>query len=110
MKLVIIGGDAAGMSCASKLRRLNENIEIKVFEKTRVVSYSACGIPYYIGGEFDDWRDMIVRTPEEFRESNIQVVLNHEVVKVNVEEKFICTTWDKCKQARENIVRYFEWR
>ncbi|WBW98735.1 CoA-disulfide reductase [Oceanirhabdus sp. W0125-5] len=89
MKLVIIGGDAAGMSCASKLRRLNKDIEIKVFEKTDVVSYSACGIPYYIGGDFDNWKDMIVRTPEEFGKSNIQVFLNHEVVKVNGDEKDI---------------------
>jgi len=89
VKLIIIGGDAAGMSCASKLRRLNKDIEIKVFEKTEVVSYSACGIPYYIGGEFEEWGDMIVRTPQEFRESNIQVFLNHEVVKVNPEESEI---------------------
>ena len=52
-RLVVIGGDAGGMSTASQLRRLNEDIEIVVFDKGRHTSYSACGIPYYVGGAVD---------------------------------------------------------
>ena len=54
MKIVILGGDAAGMSAASKLRRGLPQAQIVVFERTRETSYGACGLPYYIGGVNDD--------------------------------------------------------
>ena len=65
-KLIIIGGDAAGMTAASKIRRENKNCEIIVFEKSEYVSYSACGIPYFISGKVASHEELIVRTPEEF--------------------------------------------
>lgn len=83
-KLVIIGGDAAGMSAASKVRRENSNYEIVVFEKTGFTSYSACGIPYFISGKVGTYEELIVRSPEEFIEKyKIDVRIFHEVIEVD---------------------------
>lgn len=54
MKVVIIGGVAAGMSAAAKFKRLSPNDEVIVYEKGDIVSFGACGLPYYVGGFFDD--------------------------------------------------------
>ena len=62
-KLVIIGGDAAGMSAASKVRRENTDYEIIVFEKSGFTSYSACGIPYFISGKVGTYEELIVLSP-----------------------------------------------
>lgn len=85
-KLVIIGGDAAGMTAASKIRRENENCEIIVFEKSEYVSYSACGIPYFISGKVTSSEELIVRTPEEFiKKHNIDTRISHEVIEVDTD-------------------------
>ncbi|OQY31060.1 MAG: CoA-disulfide reductase [Chloroflexota bacterium] len=84
-RLVIIGGCAAGMSAASKARRLNPNLEIAVYEKTGFVSYGSCGMPYYISGVIDDYNKLVVRTPEQFAEKNIEVHLHHEVIEIDAE-------------------------
>ncbi|TAL11868.1 MAG: flavoprotein oxidoreductase, partial [Frankiales bacterium] len=70
-RLVVIGGDAAGMSAASQARKRREasDLEIVAFERGRATSYSACGIPYWIGGAVDDESDLIARTPEQHREA-----------------------------------------
>lgn len=86
-KIVVIGGDAAGMSAASKIRREQADCEIIVFEKSEYTSYSACGIPYFISGEVEEWEELIVRTPEQFKEKyNIQAKTFHEVLEVNTDE------------------------
>ncbi|SDO16902.1 CoA-disulfide reductase [Alkalicoccus daliensis] len=87
MKLIVIGGIAAGMSAASKLRRMNADAEIVVYEKGAFPTYGACGLPYYISDENDDHRRMIARSVEEFQKQNIQVNLNHEVVKVDFDRQ-----------------------
>lgn len=85
-KLVIIGGDAAGMSAASKFRREQPDFEVIVFEKSLYTSYSACGIPYFISGEVANLDELIVRSPEEFIEKyNIQVKTSHEVLEVDTD-------------------------
>lgn len=85
-KLVIIGGDAAGMTAASKIRRENKNCEIIVFEKSEYVSYSACGIPYFISGKVTSSEELIVRTPEEFiKKHNIDTRILHEVIEVDTD-------------------------
>ncbi|MBF6609008.1 MAG: FAD-dependent oxidoreductase [Flavobacterium sp.] len=85
-KVVIIGGDAAGMSAASKIRRSNPEQPIIVFEKSAFTSYSACGIPYLISGKVDDYHELIVRSPEEFREKyNIDVRIKHKVIAVDTQ-------------------------
>ena len=91
-RLIVIGGDAAGMSGASQARRLKkpEALEILAFEKGNFTSYSACGIPYTLGGVVDDFDDLIVRTPEEFRErQSIEVRLRHEVTKIDTDERTV---------------------
>jgi NADPH-dependent 2,4-dienoyl-CoA reductase/sulfur reductase-like enzyme len=83
-KIVIIGGDAAGMSAASKLRREQAEWEIVVFEKSPHTSYSACGIPYYIGGVVEDHERLIARSPETFRQKyNIKAHVMHEVIHID---------------------------
>ncbi|WP_313134713.1 CoA-disulfide reductase [Anaerocolumna sp.] len=88
MKVIIIGGVAAGMSAASKIRRSDENAIITVYEKGVETSYGACGLPYYISGANDDVDLLRIRKPQEFRDKqNIDVKLLHEVVSVNTELK-----------------------
>ncbi len=84
--MVVIGGDAAGMSAASQARRLRqaEELEIVVFERGHFTSYSACGIPYWVGGDVDDRDDLIARTPEEHRARGIDLRLRTEVVEIDV--------------------------
>ncbi len=85
-RLLVIGGDAAGMSAASQARRRRgpEDLNIVAFEKGRHVSYSACGIPYYVGGVIEDADELIARTPEDFRKRGIEVRLGHEVVEIDL--------------------------
>jgi NADPH-dependent 2,4-dienoyl-CoA reductase/sulfur reductase-like enzyme len=67
LRLVVIGGVAAGLSAAARARRLNPSLEIVVFEKESTVSYGACGLPYFLSGEVRRLDDLIVHTPEYFR-------------------------------------------
>lgn len=82
MKIVIIGGVAAGAKAAAKARRLLPDAEIDIYTQDTNVSYSACGLPYYIEGNFEDYRTLLVRSPEEFAESGINVHLRHRVSKI----------------------------
>ena len=83
MKVVIIGGDAAGMSAASKVRRSLPDAQVTVFERTAETSYGACGLPYYIGGVNDDADKIRIRKPEAFLKSGVDLRLGHEAVAVN---------------------------
>lgn len=87
MKVIIIGGIAAGMSAAAKFKRLSPKDDVVVYEKGDIVSFGACGLPYYVGDFFDDSREMIARTPEEFRESGVEIHTEHEVIDVNFSNK-----------------------
>ncbi|MDD6794530.1 MAG: CoA-disulfide reductase, partial [Clostridiaceae bacterium] len=89
MRVIIIGGVAAGMSAASKLKRLKKDTDVIVYEKTDIVSFGACGLPYYAGGFFDDKNEMLARTPEEFKKSGIELNIFHEVINVNTDKKEI---------------------
>ena len=81
--VVIIGGIAAGMSAAAKFKRLSPKDDVVVYEKGDIVSFGACGLPYYVGGFFDNHEQMLVRTPEAFRASGIDVQIKHEVLSVD---------------------------
>ncbi|MBN2150260.1 MAG: FAD-dependent oxidoreductase, partial [Candidatus Lokiarchaeota archaeon] len=84
-KVVVVGGDAAGLSAASAVRRFKKDWSIVVYEKGEYISYAACGIPYYVAGWVADVRSMITITKEEFLEKrDIAVKTGHEVVKVDV--------------------------
>ena len=87
MRVIIVGGVAAGMSAAAKLKRMKPDYEVVVYEKTDVVSFGACGLPYFVGGFFDDANEMMVRTPQEFRETGIDLNILHEVAGVDVHNK-----------------------
>lgn len=89
MKVIIIGGVAAGMSAAAKFKRLSPKDDVVVYEKGDVVSFGACGLPYYVGGFFEDSREMIARTPEQFRESGVEIHTKHEVTDVDFSSKKI---------------------
>ena len=66
MKVIIVGGVAGGASAAARIRRLDENAEILVFERSGYVSYANCGLPYYIGGVITDAEELTLQTPESF--------------------------------------------
>src|SRR5436190_7767114 len=83
-RLVVIGGDPAGMSAAMQARRRQPYLEIVALEKGSRTSYSACGIPYLVGGEVASVDELVVRTPEEFRERyRIDVRIHHEAVGID---------------------------
>ena len=69
MTFVVVGGDAAGMSAASKARREDPDMDIVVFEEGEWVSYGACGLPYYVKGEIQKLEDLVSVTPEVFESS-----------------------------------------
>lgn len=63
-KVIIVGGVAGGASAATRLRRLDENLEIIMFERGEYVSFANCGLPYYIGGEIKEREKLLVQTPK----------------------------------------------
>ena len=83
-RLAIIGGDAAGMSAASIARRRDEDLDVVAFERGEYTSYSACGIPYYVGGTVQDSRRLVSRDPDEHRKRGIDVRTGCEVVAVDL--------------------------
>lgn len=84
-RLAIIGGDAAGMGTATQARRLDPNLEIVAFERGDYTSYSACGIPYVLGGIVDSLDRLVVRSPQEHRDrSHIDVRTRHEVTSIDL--------------------------
>lgn len=85
-RVVIIGGDAAGMSAASQARRQDPNLEIIALEKGRWTSYAACGIPYHVSGAISDVEDLVARTPQEFRtKQRIDVRMEHEAMSIDTD-------------------------
>jgi NADPH-dependent 2,4-dienoyl-CoA reductase/sulfur reductase-like enzyme len=71
MRLVVIGGNAGGMTALSQVRRRRRDLEIVVLEKGNWTSYSSCGIPYLVAGDLGGIDDLVVRTPQEFRDSSV---------------------------------------
>jgi NADPH-dependent 2,4-dienoyl-CoA reductase/sulfur reductase-like enzyme len=87
-RLVVIGGDAGGMGAASTARRLRSDLDIVALEKTAFTSYSACGIPYLIGGEVARVDELVARTPQEFRDRHrIDVRLRHEALGIDLDRR-----------------------
>lgn len=84
-RLVVVGGVAAGMSAASRAKRVDPNLDVVVLEKGNYISYGACSLPYFLAGHFDDYRQLIARTPEEAREQGVDVRTGYEVIEVDVD-------------------------
>lgn len=86
-KIVIIGGVAAGPKAAAKSRRLNPDAQINIYTEDTHVSYSACGLPFFVEGNFNDPAMLIARTPEEFEQENIHIHLRQRAIKIIPDEK-----------------------
>ncbi len=87
MKVVIVGGVAGGASAAARLRRLDEDAQIIIFERSGYISYANCGLPYYIGGVIEDKEELTLQTPESFwNRFKIDTRVNSEVVSINREK------------------------
>lgn len=89
MKIIIIGGVAAGAKAAAKSKRMLPDAEVTIYTQDTHVSYSACGLPYYIAHDFEDWHKLVVRTKEEFEKSGINIFLEHQVTKILPADKRI---------------------
>ena len=90
MKVVIIGGVAGGATAAARLRRLDENAQIIVLERSGYVSYANCGLPYYIGGTIQNEKALTLQTPESFkRRFNVDVRVQNEVLAIRPEQKSV---------------------
>lgn len=88
MKVVIVGGVAGGATTATRLRRLDENAEIILFERGEHISFANCGLPYYIGDVIENEDDLLVQTPEKFKERfNIDVRIKQEAIKIDKKNK-----------------------
>ena len=90
MKVVIVGGVAGGATAAARIRRLDEQAEIIVFERTGYISYANCGLPYYIGDVITDADDLTLQTPESFwKRFRIAMKVHHEVTAIHPERKAV---------------------
>jgi NADPH-dependent 2,4-dienoyl-CoA reductase/sulfur reductase-like enzyme/rhodanese-related sulfurtransferase len=88
MRILVIGAVAAGTSAAAKARRNDDAAEIVIYEKDEHISYSGCGLPYYIGGEIEELDELTPRDPAFFKKKyNIDIMTLHEVLKINPENK-----------------------
>ncbi len=89
-RILIVGGVAGGATIATRLRRLDKEAEIIMYDKGPHVSFSNCNLPYYLGGTIEDSESLLVVSPEVFKKKyNITALVNHEVIKVNPDEKSI---------------------
>ena len=90
MKVIIVGGVAGGASAAARIRRLDEQAEIIVFERSGYVSYANCGLPYYVGGVITDPAELTLQTPESFfSRFRIDVRVRHEVTDIDTAAKTV---------------------
>ena len=90
MKVVIVGGVAGGATAAARIRRLDEQAEIVVFERSGFISYANCGLPYYIGGIIEDPEELTLQTPESFfSRFRIQMKVHHQVTAIHPDSKTV---------------------
>ena len=90
MKVVIIGGVAGGATAAARIRRLDEQAEIVVFERSGFISYANCGLPYYIGGTIEDESALTLQTPESFwKRFRVKMNVHHEVTAIHPDSKTV---------------------
>src|ERR671913_53040 len=83
MRLVIVGGVAAGTKAASRARRLDPEMEITVYQEEPEPSISECGLPYLLSGVVEERDELVARTPEKFAEKGIEVLVRHRVERVD---------------------------
>ena len=88
-RVVVIGGDAAGMSAAAQISRSAAPRELVVFEKGHTTSYAACGLPYFVAGLVPDSEQLVARSPEQHRANGIDVRTRHEVTAIDLERRTV---------------------
>src|ERR687889_1179093 len=98
-RLVVVGGDAAGMSAASQAKKRCPDLEVVAFERGRATSYSACGIPYWIGGAVESEAALVARTPEEHRANGIDVRIRTEVTAIDLDRRRV--SWRDLDAGRD---------
>ncbi|QUH30631.1 DsrE/DsrF/DrsH-like family protein [Vallitalea guaymasensis] len=108
-KVLIVGGVAGGASTAARLRRVNEDAQIIMFERGKYISFANCGLPYYIGGTIEQRDALFLQTPEAMKARfNIDVRVQNEVVSINKEEKYVevkdLKTGEIYKETYDNLV------
>ncbi|MBS1384781.1 MAG: FAD-dependent oxidoreductase [Clostridiales bacterium] len=92
-KVIVIGGTAAGLSAASKAKRVRSDLEIEVYEKTGYISYGACGLPYFVGGMIDDPNDLVSLFPDEMaNKRGIPTHTHHAVTAIDRAHKTVSVT------------------
>lgn len=105
-RVVIIGGDAAGMSAASQLRRLRPEVEVIAFERGTYTSYALCGLPYLIAGFVAEPSRLVARTPEAHRRNGIDVRLHSEVIGIDLaQQQVIVVDHEAKREYRESFDR-----
>ena len=103
-KVLIVGGVAGGASTAARLRRLDENLEIIMFERGEYVSFANCGLPYHIGGVIQNRESLLIQTPENLKARfNLDVRVNSEVVGVNGKDKKVKVKTKNGEEYEENF-------
>ncbi|MTI69162.1 MAG: CoA-disulfide reductase [Firmicutes bacterium] len=108
-KVLIVGGVAGGASTAARLRRMDEDAEIVMFEKGDYISFANCGLPYYIGGTIEERDSLLVQTPEKMEKRfNIDVRVKSKVINIDKDKKEIevenLETGEKYKESYDNLV------
>ncbi len=91
-RLVVIGGVAAGLSAAGRALRLEPDLRVTVFERTGYCSYTACGLPYFVGGVIGDHGDLVMRTPDQLAREGLDVRVRHEVTEIDCERRTVTVT------------------
>ncbi|WP_394283579.1 FAD-dependent oxidoreductase [Frisingicoccus sp.] len=109
MKVLIVGGVAGGATAAARIRRLDENAEITVFERSGYISYANCGLPYYIGEIITDPEDLTLQTPESFfTRFRIDMKVHHEVIEIHPDQKTISVknleTGEEFKETYDKLI------
>jgi len=88
-KIVVVGGVAAGMSAASKAARMAKDVSVTVYTQEDYISYSACSLPYMAQGLITDLGDLVARTPEQMKESGVDVLIGHTVIAIDPEKQTV---------------------
>lgn len=105
MKVLIVGGVAGGMSCAARIRRLDDDAEITVFEKGREVSFANCGMPYHISGVIKARQNLLLHTPSSLaRRYNLDVRVQHEVISIDRKARTV-----KVRNLAAGVVEEFKY-
>ncbi|MCK5866931.1 MAG: FAD-dependent oxidoreductase, partial [Mycoplasmataceae bacterium] len=90
MKIIVIGGGAGGAGAAARCRRLSEESDITIFERSGYASYSNCGLPYKFSDEIEKFDNLIMTTPEALlKQYKLKVRVNHEVLSIDAENKVL---------------------